>query len=135
MFSAHLPTHLPTYNTVPREYLYFGAGLVLVVSLLVAIAAVASGEVKKAQARDSLLASRNSAIAHCVETLRGAALNACMRQARAEQYNDGGGTTMAGSASGNGNGNGSAGAVVAGGAAMAPVGAMGLMPVTFNAVR
>jgi len=131
MFSAHLPTHLPTYSTVPREYLYFGAGLVLVVSLLVAIATVASGEVKKAQARDSLLASRNSAMAHCVETLRGTALNACMRQARAEQYNDGGGATMAG----NGNGNGSVGAVVAGGAAMAPVGATGLMPVTFNAVR
>jgi hypothetical protein len=127
MFSAHLPTHFPNYNAVPREYLYFGAGLVLVVSLLVAIAAVASGEVKKAQARDSLLASRNSAIAYCLETLRGTALNTCMQQARTDQYNDGSGSTVTG--------NGNSGALMAGGSAVAPVGATGLMPVTFNAVR
>lgn len=129
MFSAHLPTHFPSCNTVPREYLYLGAGLVLVVSLLVAIAAVASGEVRKAHARDSLLASRNSAIAYCVENLRGTALNTCMRQARADQYNDGSGATLAG------NGKGNRAAVLAGAPAMAPVGAMGLMPVTFNTVR
>lgn len=127
MFSAHLPTHFPSYNTVPREYLYFGAGLVLVVSLLVAIAAVASGEVKKAHARDSVLASRNSAIAYCVENLRGTALNTCMRQAMTDQYNDGSRSTLAG--------NRNSDAVLAGGPAMAPVGAAGLMPVTFNAVR
>jgi hypothetical protein len=127
MFSAHLPTHFPSYNTVPREYLYFGAGLVLVVSLLVAIAAVASGEVRKAHARDSLLASRNSAIAYCVENLRGTAFNTCMRQAMTDPYNEGSGATLAG--------NGNSGAALAGAPAMAPVGATGLMPVTFNTVR
>lgn len=127
MFSAHLPHHFPSYHNVPREYLYFGAGLVLVVSLLVAIAAVASGEVKKAHARESLLASRNSAIAYCVENLRGTALNTCIRQARADQYNDGSKATVAGNAS--------VDAVVAGSPAVAPVGATGLMPATFNAVR
>ncbi|MEO8021675.1 hypothetical protein [Polaromonas sp.] len=127
MFSAHLPNHFPSYDDAPREYLYFGVGLVLVVSLLVSIAAVASGEVKKAKARDSLLASRNSAIAYCVENLRGTALNACMQQARADRYNDGSGSAVTGNGSGN--------ALVAGGPAMVPVGATGLMPVTFNAVR
>jgi hypothetical protein len=127
MFSAHLPTHFPSHNTVPREYLYFGAGLVLVVSLLVAIAAVASGEVKKAQARESLLASRNSAIAYCLENLRGTALNTCMQQARTDQYNAGSGSRVTE--------NGGGGALVAGGSAVTPVGATGLMPVTFNAVR
>jgi len=80
MFSSHLPK----VNTVPREYLYLGIGLVAFIGLLVALASVAGGEVQKAQMRGSLLASQHSAMAYCVETTRGAALNQCMRQARAE---------------------------------------------------
>lgn len=120
-------THMPQVNTIPREYLYFGAGLVLIVSLLVAIATVASGEVKKAQARDSMLASQQSAAAYCVETLRGAAISTCMRHARADMYNDGAKSTLAG--------NDPAGAVMAGGQARAPADNMGMMPVSFSAVR
>jgi hypothetical protein len=58
-----------------------GAGVALVVSLLIAIAAVASGEVNKAAMRDSTLASQRSAAAYCVETWGGAALNKCLKQA------------------------------------------------------
>ena len=80
MFSAHLPR----INTVPREVIYFVTGVALLVSLLIAIASVASGEVKKAAMRDSALASQRSAAAYCVETRRGAALNSCLRLAWAD---------------------------------------------------
>jgi hypothetical protein len=84
MFSAHLPRT----NTIPREYIYFGAGVALVASLLIAIASVASGEVQKAAMRDSALASQRSAAANCVETRRGAELNRCLRLARRDSNGD-----------------------------------------------
>lgn len=86
MFSTHLPHH----PSVPREYLYMGAGMVLVISLLIAIASVASGEVKKAAMRDSTTASQRSAAAHCMETQRGAELSSCIRQA----WRDGSGESV-----------------------------------------
>ncbi len=122
-------THMPQVNTVPREYLYLGAGVVLMGSLLAAIAMVAGGEVKKAQARDSLLASQQTAVAYCVETLRGAALSNCVRHARADMYNDGAKSTLAG------NDPAGAGAVMAGGQARVPADNLGMMPVSFSAVR
>lgn len=122
-------THMPQVHTIPREYLFLGAGVVLMVSLLAAIAMVASGEVKKAQARNSLLASQQTAVAYCVETLRGAALSNCVRHARADMYNDGAKSTLAG------NGPAGAGAVMAGGQARAPADNLGMMPVSFSAVR
>ncbi len=79
MFSSHLPK----VHTVPREYLMAGAGLLLVASMLVGIAMVASGQVKKAELRESMLASQRTAMAYCVETLGGAELNKCIIQARA----------------------------------------------------
>lgn len=120
-------THMPQVNAIPREYLYLGAGAVLIVSLLAAIAMVAGGEVKKAQARDAMLASQQTAVAYCVETLRGAALSNCVRHARADMYNDGAKSTLAG--------NEPTGAVLAGGQARAPADNMGMMPVAFSAVR
>ncbi|MDO9112373.1 MAG: hypothetical protein Q7U63_01105 [Polaromonas sp.] len=120
-------THMPPVNTVPREYLYLGAGALLMVSLLAAMAMVAGGEVKKAKARDSLLASQQTAVAYCVETLRGAALSNCMRHARADMYNDGAKSPLAG--------NEPAGAVMAGGQSKAPADNMGMIPVSFSAVR
>ena len=120
-------THLPQVNAIPREYLYLGAGAVLIVSLLAAIAMVAGGEVRKAKARDSMLASQQTAVAYCVETLRGAALSSCVRHARADGYNDGAKATLAG--------NDPTGAVMASGQARAPVDNMGMMPVSFSAVR
>jgi len=80
MFSSHLPK----MNTVPREYLFAGIGLVIVISLLVGIASVASAQVRKAELRDSMLASQRSAMASCVATLGGVELNKCLIQARAE---------------------------------------------------
>lgn len=84
MFSSHMPR----INTVPREYIYLGVGVVLVVSLLIAIASVASGEVRKAAMRDSSLASQRSAAAYCVETRRGAELNSCLKQAWRDSSGD-----------------------------------------------
>lgn len=80
MFSSHLPK----INPMQREHLLAGVGLVVVVSMLVAIAMVASGQVSKAQARESMLASQRTAITYCLETLRGAELNSCMVQARGD---------------------------------------------------
>jgi hypothetical protein len=79
MFSSHLPK----VHTVPREYLVAGAGLLLVVSMLVGIAMVASGQVKKAELRESMLASQRTAMVQCMETLGGAELNKCIIQAKA----------------------------------------------------
>jgi hypothetical protein len=79
MFSSHLPK----VHTVPREYLVAGAGLLLVVGMLVGIAMVASGEVKKAELRESMLASQRIAMVQCMETLGGAELNKCIIQAQA----------------------------------------------------
>ena len=84
MFSAHLSRT----NAMPRGYIYFGAGVALVASLLIAIASVASGEVKKAAMRDFALNSQRSAAASCVETRRGADLNNCLRQARQDSKAD-----------------------------------------------
>ena len=84
MFSAHLSRT----NAMLREYIYFGAGVALVASLLIAIASVASGEVKKAAMRDFALNSQRSAAASCVETRRGAELNNCLRQARQDSNAD-----------------------------------------------
>lgn len=120
-------TPMPQVNTVPREYLYLGAGVMLIVGLLAAVAMVAGGEVKKAQARDSMLASQQTAVAYCVETQRGAALSNCMRHARADVYNDGARATVAG--------NDPAGAVMAGGQVKVPADNMGMMPVSFKTVR
>lgn len=79
MFSSHLPK----VHTVPREYLFAGAGLMLVVGMLVGIAMVASGQVRKAELRESMLASQRIAIVQCMETLGGAELNKCLIQAKA----------------------------------------------------
>ncbi|WP_395057100.1 hypothetical protein [Polaromonas sp.] len=80
MFSSHLP---PVHN-VPREYIFAGAGLMLVIGLLVGIAMVASGQVKKAELRESLLSSQRIAVVQCMETLGGVELNNCLIQARSE---------------------------------------------------
>jgi len=79
MFSSHLPK----INSLPREYMFAGAGLLLVVGMLVGIAIVASGQVKKAELRESMLASQRTAMVSCLETLGGAALNKCLIQAQA----------------------------------------------------
>ena len=82
MFSIHLPK----ISTVSREHIYLGAGLLLIVAMLAAIATVAGGAVKKAQMRDALLASQRDAVIYCVETLRGAARNNCVHQAKEDPY-------------------------------------------------
>ena len=91
MFSSHLPK----VHTVPREYLFAGAGLLLVVSMLVGIAIVASGQVKKAELRESMLASQRIAMVQCMETLGGAELNKCIIQAQASPEAVGRSTTVA----------------------------------------
>lgn len=120
-------SHMPPVNHIPRHYYYLGAGVVLIVGLLVGMAVVASGEVKKAQARDLVLASQKNAMTYCVENLRGSAFNACMQQARANSFNDGSRSSLATGAKGE--------AILAGGTAPVSAGPQGLMPVSFSAVR
>jgi hypothetical protein len=81
MFSSQLPKK----NPLPFESLFAGVGLLLVVALLAGIASVASGQVKKAELRESLLASQRTAMASCLESLGGSALNQCLIDARATQ--------------------------------------------------
>ncbi len=116
-------THLPKANTVPRDYIYLGMGLLLIVGMLIAIASVASGQVKKAQMRDWLQASQRSAVANCVETTRGAALNNCIQQAQADYY-AADMTTVAGNS-----------AVFARTGGAAPNGSAGFMSVAFSSHR
>lgn len=120
-------SHMPPVNQIPRQYFYLGAGVALIVGLLVGMAVVASGEVKKAQARDLVLASQKNAMTYCVENLRGSAFNACMQKARADSFNDGSRSNLATGAKGD--------AILAGGAAPVSAGSQGLMPISFSAVR
>jgi hypothetical protein len=115
-------TLLPPVNPVPREYFFVGGGMVLVIGLLVAIAVIAGEQVKKAHKREALLASQRTAVAYCIETLRGKALNNCIQQAMADP-NGAGAATLADS-----------NAVVIRSAAAAP-GTPGFAPVAFGAAR
>ena len=127
-------THLPRINTVPREYIYFGAGVVLVISLLITIASVASGEVKKAAMRDSTLASQRSAAASCVETRRGVELNSCLKQA----WRDSSGDSVQVAGNGNAPSRTVAAAEATGfgrSATVANVSAQGFMPASFVNLR
>ncbi|MDQ3271578.1 MAG: hypothetical protein M3Q12_05335 [Pseudomonadota bacterium] len=75
--------HSPKIHSVPREYMFAGVGLLLVIGMLMGIAMVAGGQVKKAELRESTLATQRIAIAQCMETLGGAELNKCIIQAEA----------------------------------------------------
>lgn len=119
MFSSHLPK----IHTVPREYLFAGAGLLLVVSMLVGIAMVASGQVKKAELRESALVTQRIAMVQCVETLGGSELNKCIIQAKASP--DGvGRITLADNSGG-----------FSRSTAVSAGSSQGLIPVAFNARR
>ena len=85
MFSSHLPPQ----PTSPKNFLMFGAGVLLIAGLLVGVASVAQGEVSKAKLRDTMMVSQRTAVAQCVENTRGAELNACIVQARANAGSDG----------------------------------------------
>lgn len=119
MFSSHLPK----VHSVPREYLFAGAGLVLVVSMLIGIAMVASGQVKKAEQRASMLASQRIAMVQCMETLGGAELNKCIIQAQAAP-DAGGRITLADNS-----------ASFSRSTAVSAGSSQGLIPVAFNARR
>jgi hypothetical protein len=123
MFSSHLPP----LQSSPRNFLMLGAGVLLIVGLLAGIAAVAQGEVRKAKLRDTVLVSQRVAVAQCVETTRGAELNACIIQARANTGNDGyrAGTTVADNGP----------APFSRQAAAGSTAGQGFIPVSFNARR
>jgi hypothetical protein len=120
MFSSHLPK----VHSVPRETIFAGAGLLLVVSLLIGMATVASGQVKKAELRESMLASQRTAVVQCMETLGGAQLNKCMFQAQAAPDAVGRTTTLA-----DNSGSFSRSTAVAAGSSQA------LIPVAFSTLR
>ncbi|MDO8385902.1 MAG: hypothetical protein Q7T13_05800 [Polaromonas sp.] len=120
MFSSHLPK----VHTVPREYLFAGAGLLLVVGMLVGIAMVAGGQVKKAELRESMLASQRTAMVQCMETLGGAELNKCIIQAQASP-DAAGRTTLADNS----------GSSFSRSTAVSAGSSQGLIPVAFSAHR
>ncbi|WP_372826964.1 hypothetical protein [Polaromonas sp.] len=91
MFSSHLPK----ISNTPRQYIYTGVGLLLVIGMLIGIATVASGQVQKAELRESMLASQQTAVMHCFETQLGAALNKCIVRAKTTPERDSRVTTMA----------------------------------------
>ena len=75
MFSDHLRS---ANVDLAKPLLFLSAGLVIA-SLLFAMVFVASGQVEKAQLRESTLASARAATAGCFESNRGAALKDCDR--------------------------------------------------------
>lgn len=119
MFSSHLPEA----HTVPRHYLFAGAGLMLVVGMLVGIAMVAGGQVKKAELRESMLATQRTAMVQCMENLGGAELNKCIIQAQASP-DDANRTTLADNSTS-----------FTRSTAMAAGSSQGLIPVVFSAHR
>lgn len=118
--------HLPKISRTPSQYIFSGVGLLLVIGLLMGIATVASGQVKKAELRESMLASQRTAVMQCLETQLGAALNSCIVQANAAPDSGNTVTTLADNSGGFtrasvvslGNGNGK-----------------GMIPVAFSAQR
>ena len=120
MFSSHLPK----MHTVPREYIFAGAGLLLVVTMLVGIAMVASGQVRKAELRESQLASQRTAMVSCLETLGGAELNKCIIQAQAGPDDASRTTTLADNSAG-----------FSRSSTMAASTSQGFIPVSFSAHR
>ncbi|HYW58307.1 MAG TPA: hypothetical protein VE934_15230 [Polaromonas sp.] len=76
--------HLPRVNSVPREYIHLGAAVLVLLVMLTGLASVANGQVRKAELRESLLASQKTAIAYCMESKRGAELNSCIQLAKAD---------------------------------------------------
>lgn len=119
MFSSHLPK----IHSVPREYLFAGVGLLLVVGMLVGIAMVAGGQVQRAELRESMLAAQRVAIVQCMETLGGSELNKCIIQAQASP-DDANRTTLADNS-----------ASFTRSTAVAAGSSQGLIPVVFSAHR
>lgn len=76
--------HLPKLHSVPRQYLHVGAAVLVLVVMLTGFVSVANGQVRKAELRESLLASQKTAIAYCMEVKRGAEMNSCIHQAKAD---------------------------------------------------
>lgn len=120
MFSSHLPK----IHNVSREYIFAGVGLLLVIGLLVGMATVASGQVKKAELRESMLATQRTAIVQCMETLGGSELNKCMIQAQAAPDRAARVTTMADNSGSFSRGN-----------AIAAGSSQGFIPVSFSTHR
>lgn len=76
--------HLRKISEVPRRTLLGVAACFVILLQLGAMAMVADGQMKKAQARATLLTSERIAAAHCMERSMGAARHSCVQQARAE---------------------------------------------------
>ena len=73
MFSDHLPK---IDQTAGRHLLVIAGALVMVFQLL-AMVAVADGQVKKAEVRESQMQSQRQVMAQCLESAKGAELSTC----------------------------------------------------------
>lgn len=69
--------HLQKVDQVPQKTLWLAASGLVIVCQLVAMALVAGEQVQKAQVRDDIDASRQAAVASCVETSRAEAVKGC----------------------------------------------------------
>ena len=69
--------HLQKVDQVPQRTLWLAASGLVIVCQLVAMALVAGEQVQKAQMRNDIDASRQAAVASCVETSRGEAVKGC----------------------------------------------------------
>lgn len=74
--------HLRKIQRLPRKMLWLIVGGLAIVFQLGAVALLASGQVHKAQLREMQYATERSAIANCVDSNKGAARHACIRQVK-----------------------------------------------------
>lgn len=74
--------HFQKVHLINSRNLLLLAGMLLIIGQLVAVAMVADGQVKKAQGRNSDVASQKLVVAQCLESSVGSNRQACSRQAR-----------------------------------------------------
>jgi hypothetical protein len=73
--------HLQTVFHAHRERVMLAAAGLLMVGLLLSVGSVASAQVNKAKLREAAQASQYQELAQCLESSRGAQIDACRRQA------------------------------------------------------
>jgi hypothetical protein len=72
--------HLPKIDQASGRTLFVIAGALVMGCQLVAMVVVADGQVKKAEARESLTQSQRLVVAQCFENVKGAELASCKTQ-------------------------------------------------------
>ena len=80
--------HLPKIDQASGRNLFVIAGALVMGCQLVAMVVVADGQVKKAEARESLTQSQRLVVAQCFENVKGAELSSCTARVYSDNRQD-----------------------------------------------